>query len=225
MKLRLFALVSTLIVLPAFVVVRDAADRSPTCKRVSAWTTAHAGSLPTTLDALEAYPEAQRRSIFGALAVETKAEILRAHLLTFRNLDQTFIDRAIAQITPEVLGDVARRREVATNLAMEAITLFGKEGARPIVATVGGAVRPTRSLAALRVYLSDALRNTFTAAASTFGNCQCASDDWFEWCNSPYYVCVANQWCDQTSWCGTLWLNTCDGMCEEQYGPYDPRRR
>jgi hypothetical protein len=227
-KLRRVAMVTSLImVAPSVIAVHDALDARPVCARSKDWVAQHVSSLPSTLEQLRAYPAAYRKTILGTMTSDARAALWRQHLEQWSHAptpaQREVIARAIAFITPAVIASPETNRSEAIEIAKAGRQAFGDAVAKEIFEVIGGTEsRPLGSLAALRIYIGDSLRNAFTLkASSNFCLAHCSSFD--NWCRSPYHcVWIDEQWCDHTEFgCGSFGLFPCDGTCELNGGGGD----
>src|SRR5262245_45277872 len=69
------AALTTVAVVTADALVVPMLDKRKECVRTAAWVAKHANDLPSTLQALAAYPVSYRRAIFGALPPEVRSSL------------------------------------------------------------------------------------------------------------------------------------------------------
>ncbi len=224
--------IATLALLLTYVgVITPLVDTLPQCRRVEAWVTSHAQSLPTSYDGLLAFPKAYRNAIFNVLPANAKARIWRTHLdraltasaSTLTDSQRAFVARARDLIKSEyyVRPRPPAVQEEVSQLFAEAGVLFANSPRKSILLELDGPV----SLAGFRMdatllHLKATLGRSLVASAQEWincGDCKCAIDYQFVWtcpmagnCMYPPYP----YYCQERSWgCGWFGLLQCNGLC------------
>jgi hypothetical protein len=179
-----------------------------------AWARLNKDKLPQAYEDFAQYPLAYRRAIFAELSAAQRSKLWCEHLASYRaskgaglSQDQEqVLDSAMrlardhTTFTPGTPGR-AQREKALSDLSEVALTAYGEDEARALLATLG-----------------PAQVNVMPLAGCPGCECSTASD----WCG-PGYCCpnfdCANVGhgstcgCSSNGGCGTFWGYDCNGMC------------
>jgi len=191
-------------------------QRSPT-QRALDWATAHASSLPVTLDEIAAFPPDYRRAIFRKLEPSVQAALWQDQvdrILRNESLDdeqraevlrmRSFITPAnyAAATPPAALAEMCKRGSPTATLLGDYKKLFTALGAH---------ASPTFSARAIGIGAYESWSARATALARR-GNgsqsyCDCLEDSWCG-CTACYSF-----FCAEQDNCGCFQLYHCNGEC------------
>ncbi|MBV9379284.1 MAG: bacteriocin fulvocin C-related protein [Streptosporangiaceae bacterium] len=192
---------------PALAGARDATSQA------HAWARLNKDKLPQTYDDLARYPLAYRRAIFVELPAAQRSKMWCEHLASYRaskgaGLSQgqvkvldsaTRLARDHATFTSRSPGRIQREKALS-ELREAAITAFGNEEAKALLATLG----PVQA--------------SLTPLAGCPG-CECSTQDDYCWpahcCPSDCGTSARTCWCSppDSGGCGTFYSYDCNGMC------------
>jgi hypothetical protein len=190
----------------------------PACVQTKQWIEANRTHLPQTYDEFVKLPIAYQSAVFDALPADTKSELWRTHLTRYleqhpsldkakvKLIDQAldFINQPMTFETPhsDPLWDVLVGQH-AKGLEKKFRSLFGDEAA----AIVSRLARENQSSMPIMEVDATGLKAVLQCSCST------ASD----YCSpSPYRCYTNNPTCSQTSGCGTFFIYTCNGTCQNR---------
>jgi hypothetical protein len=187
-------------------------DRRTVRQRANAWAQAHVNALPSTLEAIAAYPAEYRQAIFEALPVAEKSRLW--HLQLQRVLDterlttdqRAFVVHVMALATPASFLKDMPKPEVCPDIAR----LFTNPAQRERVRAIAEGVPPARSFAAVWVKTSERLRSAVSLTAAQF-DCNCRG---LGLCECSLLTACVDGDCSHTQTCGCIWSGECDKMCQ-----------
>jgi hypothetical protein len=185
-------------------------DRRSESKRAEDFAASHAGSLPTTLAELAAYPQAYRKAITRALPLAEQSRLWREQLTlvsqdpSLTNEQRTFVEKVITMATPESFDPSMPTPEVCPEVA----ALFADPALRARVVDLGSVATPQRTLWSTVAHASTKLHQAVALHAATqcdcrgLGFCECGLTE----------ACIYG--CEETNNCGCIWAGPCDKHCE-----------
>lgn len=205
-------------------------DNRPTNQRAEAWVTAHANSLPKSLDEFAAYPTPYRRAIWSGLSESVKADLWRTQLDQLLNESSLTKEQrsAIIQmrsfLSPELYKSNAKQPAALQAMCRkDGQTAALLADYRAWLADLGSHARPKYTTSALAVTAYEGIRAKVNAVAhrpAPFEDCSCNSESMCSTCDWAWTLtCAYNEACHGTpQGCGCLWVNPCDGKCRSVLG-------
>jgi hypothetical protein len=196
----------------------------PPCVVAAEWVRSNADRLPSSVAEFSSYSMPFRKAIYALLPIGVQERLWVEHLTGFLERSSEFsapqraeIKRALS-ILPQIFdkgSSLSLRRQIAVAFYDQTSKTFSREQRRALFLRLGSEVAPW---AVGRTYegsniLSLAALNGRSAAATTFGACECALD-WSGECGSLQCVPTGNPHCDLTEQgCGPFAQIACDGDC------------
>jgi hypothetical protein len=184
--------------------------------------TAHAASLPKTLDEFLSFPLDYQRAIFNASSPELKSRFFQEHLLrelrtgAFSEDQKQALGDAVEQLTPEAYRQHA---VLGGDAAVDAVLQhFPDKDQRQRLFYRLGAELPTRqTMAGLRLQLIEQIRGHFSLLANRL-QCNCLSEDDCYGILQGSCLPAANG-CELTWGCGYGGMNNCIDLCQQYARP------
>ncbi|MEV4045372.1 bacteriocin fulvocin C-related protein [Streptomyces sp. NPDC049744] len=179
---------------------------------VEAWLERNKHNLPTRYAEVTTYTVPYRRAIYTASTPETRSNLWREHLTTYRSshpalttTQRNAIDEAITTLTATTLFSQKPEPGNTTDRSLQklkktVIKAFGEQEAKALIAHLGPTDEQTT-----------AAPNCGCAVADSWcgGTCSPCCHDQLG-CNCGAYNCCCHL---MSSGCGSLWEYICDGVC------------
>ncbi|MGW5931984.1 bacteriocin fulvocin C-related protein [Streptomyces anulatus] len=161
--------------------------------KASAWVDANMSQLPRTYDEIVRHSIPYRRAIYDVLSPRERSQVWLEHFRKFRNdhpslsaAQEKIVDE-LAELTPRVFASPGEHTPELRRLSEAARRSLGLEQAAALLTRLGP-----------------------DDGRSTQATCQCSMDDPY-WCGFRY--CGPVRCTPQSSGCGDLWMERCDGIC------------
>ena len=214
----------------------------PECQAIRNWVTAHAQSLPQTLDEIAAYPLAYRRAIFSSLRPEVKAALWREQMTRFlrthrlspeqRAFSETARSHAIParwdRSRPRTPEEERHNTEFHQYVRSETLRLFSFEERQAFL--VLGSVIPVIPLAARVAFPDGRGAEAVRADNSPRGSIQlvnfrlAGAGETRSRSMAQCECATSDNWCDSgacgegschsvAAACGWFWCENCNGSC------------
>ena len=214
----LFLFAGPLIILSLLLISPEILSEGPACQRAQQWVLSRAGDIPRTLDRIGAFPAPYIKAILAALPAETRCALWKQHLdrvakqhPEFSRGQKSAVQYFINMLSPEIFStsrdDIHWGLKVGAPLASLEERLneaFPNQTERRLL-DLGSGYHSYLYLPAIRVQLSERVRNVFVVSADEGGECICTTDgactahsggkcdvtkcDWTEdGCGPPPYV-------------------------------------
>lgn len=186
-------------------------DTRSESKRAEDFAVSHAGSLPTTLAELAAYPPAYRKAISRALPAAEQSRLWReqltivSHDASLTNEQRTFVEKVIAMATPESFNPDMPTPEVCPEIA----ALFTDPALRARIVDLGAVASPRRTVWSVVADASTKLHNAVALNAGASCNCRGLG-----LCECGLTEACVDGGCDESNNCGCVWAGKCDKHCE-----------
>lgn len=210
------------------------------CQIAHEWAKSHSWMLPTTVDALIAYPVLYQRAIFANVPAPTRSKLWREHLRKFYspasrlspsqqgfvkavsdNLDQIFAapvsDDWLRQFGDQAIAVLGRRAAITVFGSLGTddpelldLAMLGRDAYASPSSQLRGRATSNVYLTGFRSYRSDAS----PASAVSSLSCHCnLSADFCDTITGPQEECKPIQCEPYEPGCGWFWQQECNGRC------------